>query len=234
MSRPEIAPTPAGGVEAATATLERSLRRLHLTPKDRRSILEEVRGDLQVAAADGVAPEALIGPDPDAFAREAAAAGGYRPRPGHYGRVLLSGIAGALAALVAGYLLLDLVVFPLFASAFDLGGFHPVLGAYVFMSALALVVTLGMLAVLALVLRDRPDARATLARAALLLPVASAVGVVLVGRAVMDFDTTAYLEIIGQRSALVVLLLGATLVTARIWALRSPRTEQSADAPCLS
>ena len=230
MSRPEIAPTSAAGVNAATTTLERSLRRLRLTSKDRRSILEEVRADLKAAAADGVAPQALIGPDPDAFARQAAAAAGYLPRRGEYGRVLLGGALGALAALVGGYLLLDLVVFPLFASMFDLGGFHPVLGAYAFMSALALAVTLGVLGLLALLLRDRAAARATLARAAVLLPVVATLGVVLVGGAAMDFQAPAYVEVIGRRAALVALLLAGALLAARTWALRSPRAEPSVDA----
>lgn len=234
MSRPEITPTPSADVKAAAARLDRSLRRLRLTRADRRRVVEEVAGDLQVAAAEGIDLHTLIGADPDAFAREAAAAGGYRPRPGNYGRLLLGGAGGALLALVAGYLLIAYAVFPFFTSTFDLGGYHPVLGAYVFISAVALAGTLGIPAVLALLLRERAAARATLVRAALLIPAVAALGVVLIGGAGMGFASSRDAEGLTLRVLLVALLIPAALLAARIWALRSPGADQPTGATPLS
>ena len=222
MPRPESPPTSMADVQAAAVTLERALRRLHLSATDRRSIIEAVRGDLEAAAADGIDPQSLIGPDPDAFARQAATAGGYQQRPGHYARLLLAGAGGALVALVVGYLLIVYAIYPAATAVFDVGGFHPVLGAYVSMSAIALVVALGIVGALALALRGRAAARATLTRAAMLVAAVAAAGVVLVGRAAMDSTTTTYLQTLGQRGVLVAALLAAALLTARTWALHSP------------
>jgi len=229
MSRPETAPTPTASIDAATTRLDRSLRRLHLDPQDRRSVLEDVRADLGAAAADGAAPETLIGPDPDSFAREAAAASGYQPRRGSYGRVLLGGAVGAVSALVGGYLLISYVIFPFVTSTFDLPGHYPVLGGYVFMSGIALAGALGVLAVLALLLQDRPAGRATLARTALLVPAAAGVGVVLIGDVVMGLDTPPDPQVVGIRALVVALLVAAALVTARVWAARSPGAGRPTD-----
>jgi DNA-binding ferritin-like protein (Dps family) len=93
------APVDPSEVDDAVAGLDRRLRRLHLSRGDRRAIVDDVRGDLLAAAADGVRPATLIGPDVDAFAREAMDQGGYRPWRPEYVRTLLGGVLGTLIGL---------------------------------------------------------------------------------------------------------------------------------------
>lgn len=226
MSKPDSAPGPVAQidstqVDAATADLNRRLRRLHITRGDRRTIVEEVRSDLQTAAVDGVSPSALIGPDVDVFAREAIEAGGYRPRPYDYPRVLTGGILAAAAAAVAGYLLIVEVLTPVLSSWFTLDGRYPTAGPVVAYGAIALAGVLGVLAAVRWLLAGRPAARETLHRAALLLPVgaaAGAAGVIVVARD-PDYSTTG--ATVTVQVLLVVLGVAAALGVARWWALRT-------------
>ena len=76
--------TPSAETDEAINQLNRSLRRLGASRAARLAITDDVRGDLNAAAAEGVRPAALIGSDVDAFARQALTAGGHEPTPKDY------------------------------------------------------------------------------------------------------------------------------------------------------
>jgi hypothetical protein len=208
-------------IRAITAELDRSLRRLRLSRADRQTIVGEVRGDLETATADGVSPEALIGPDVDAFARAAVEAAGYRPRAQDYPRILSGGVLGAGVAVVAAYLLIVELLQPALASWFDLDGRFPSLGPAVVFGGIAVVAVLGTLGALGWLLAGRSAARATVTRAALLVPIAAATGlaaVVAVGR---DPDYTLGVPTVIGQALLVLVPVVAALSFARWWALRT-------------
>lgn len=208
-------------IHAATAQLDRSLRRLHLARGDRRAIVDEVRGDLQTAASDGVSPAALLGSDMDAFAREAIAAGGYRPRTRDYPRVLAGGILAAGVVVVAAYLLIVMVLQPLFASWFTLDEHYPNAGPAVVYGAIALVGLLGTLAALKWLLAGRPAARATWRRSVLLTPVGAVAGIAGVVAVERDPAYSATGATVTLQVLFVVLGVAAALGIARWWALRA-------------
>jgi hypothetical protein len=162
-------------IDAAVADLDRRLRRLHLPRADRRAIGDDVRGDLRAAADDGIRPADLIGPDVDAFAREAVEQGGYRPWRPEYLRAVLGGVLGALVCLFVGYWLV-VGAQQLLAATFTLDRHYPVAGPAVVVAGVAVLALLGALVVLGRVLAGRQAARATVRRAALLLPSAVVVG----------------------------------------------------------
>ncbi|MFL6097942.1 MAG: hypothetical protein ACJ71Y_21025, partial [Blastococcus sp.] len=141
--------------DAATAELERALRRLHIAADDRRAIVAEVRADLEAAAADGRNPSALIGPDIATFAREAAEARGHQPRQAQYPRVAIGGTVAAVGGAAAAYLLIVEFLVPLFSSWFDLAGHYPVAGPVVAWAGMALGAVLVTLVVLHLLLTGR-------------------------------------------------------------------------------
>ncbi|MCZ2847907.1 hypothetical protein [Modestobacter sp. VKM Ac-2978] len=215
-------------VHAALTELDRSLQRLHLTRADRRAIVADVRTDLQAAAADGVSPAALVGPDVDAFARETVEAGGYRPRPRGYPRLVIGGVLTAIVAVVVAYLLVVEVLTPLLASWFTLDGSYPTAGPIVAYVGIALVGLLGTFLGVARLSAGRPAARATRTRTAQLLPVGAAVGIA-GAVAVAQQDLTTGATVTGQ--VLVVLLaIAVALGIARWWALGSAADENAAAA----
>ena len=226
MSKPDSAPGLAAQIDstqidAATADLNRRLRRLRITRRDRRAIVEEIRSDLQTAAADGVSPAVLIGPDVDVFAREAIEAGGYRPRPYDYPRVLTGGILAAVAAVVVGYLLIVEVLTPVLSSWFTLDGRYPSAGPVVAYGAIALAGVLGVLAAVRWLLAGRPAARETLHRAALLVPIGAAAGVAAVIAVARDADYRLTGAAVTVQVLFVVLGVAAALGVARWWALHT-------------
>ena len=221
MSEPDRAPAAAAQIRAVTAELDRSLRRLKLARGDRRTIVEEVRGDLQTAAADGASPETLIGPDVDAFAREAVEAGGYRPRPHDYPRTLVGGVLAAGVTLVAAYLLIVELLQPALASWFTLDGDYPSAGPVVVLGGIAVVGVLGTLGALAWLLADRPAARETVRRAALLLPFGVFVGIAAAFAVARDPDYSVTVATVSTQVALVAFPVIAALGISRRWALRT-------------
>ena len=221
MSEPDSAPAVAAQIRSITAELDRRLRRLRLARADRQAIVSEVRGDLQTAAADGVSPETLIGPDIDAFAREAVEAGGYRPRPHDYPRTLVGGILAAGVAVVAAYLLIVVLLPPVLASWFSLDGHYPSLGPAVAFGGIAVVAVLGTLRALAWLLAGRPAVRETVRRAALLVPIGAAIGIaanLVVGR---DPDYAVTGPTLLTQVLLVVVPVAAALGISRWWAVRT-------------
>ena len=177
MSGTDGATTTTREVDATTAGLERALRRLHIAAADRRAIVAEVRADLEAAAADGVSPSALIGPDVEAFAREAAEARGHQPREAQYPSIVIGGTLAAVGGTVAAYLLIVEFLVPLFSSWFDLDGHYPVAGPVVAWAGMAVAAVLVTLLVLHLLLRGRAAARETVRRASVLVPLAMAAGI---------------------------------------------------------
>lgn len=208
-------------IRTATAELDRCLRRMHVPRGDRRALVEEVRGDLRAAAADGVGPAALIGTDVDAFAREAIEAGGYRARPHDYGRVLAAGTLAAGVVVVAAYWLVVEALQPALSSWFTLEGRYPALGPVVVYGAVALAGLLGALAGLRVFLAGRPAARATLTTAALLLPVGTAAGVAAVLTLAGDPDHRSTPATVTVQVLFVLIGVVAALGASRWWAVRT-------------
>ncbi|MCZ2805371.1 hypothetical protein O2W18_09680 [Modestobacter sp. VKM Ac-2983] len=221
MSRADNKTVPGEQIDATIAELDRSLRRLHLTRSDRRTVLEEVRVDLQAAADDGVSPAALIDSDIDAFAREAIEVGGYIPRPRDYPRVLLGGILTAVGVVVAAYVLIVLILTPLLSSWFTLPGSYPSAGPLLVYGALVLAGLIGTLAGLRWLLAGRPAARATLRKAALLLPIGAAAGIAGLLAVADDPDYRTTEGTVTVQALLVVLGVAVALGIARWWALRT-------------
>jgi hypothetical protein len=221
VSEPDTVPTAAAQIRAVTAELDRRLRRLRLARGDRRTIVDEVRGDLQMAAADGVSPETLVGTDVDAFAREAVEAGGYRARPQDYPRVRAGGILAAGVTLVAAYLLIIELLQPALASWFTLDGDHPTAGPVVVLGGIAVVGVLGTLGALAWLLAGRPAARETVRRAALLIPFGVAVGIAAAVAVARDPGYAATVATVSTQVALVALPVVAALGISRWRAVRT-------------
>jgi hypothetical protein len=208
--------------DAATAELERALRRLHIAADDRRAIVAEVRADLEAAAADGRNPSALIGPDIATFAREAAEARGHQPRQAQYPRVAIGGTLAAVGGAVAAYLLIVEFLVPLFSSWFDLDGHYPVAGPVVAWAGMALAAVLVTLVVLHLLLSGRAAARETVRRASVLVPLAMAGGI---AAAVAVGQSNDYaVGVVVVEAVLIVVPVAIALVVARWSAVRHGRT----------
>lgn len=215
----------AAQIEATTTELDRELRRLHIARADRRAVVAEVRSDLETAAADGMSPSALIGPDIGAFARATAEARGQRPRPPHYLRVVIGGSLTAVGAAIAAYLLIVALLIPLLSSWFDLGGHYPVAGPVVSFGAIALAAVLVALAARRLLLTGRSAVRQTMKRAALLVPLATAIGIaaaVAVGRS-NDYS----IGVVGVEAVILVLPLASALALARWYGVRDARVDDA-------
>ena len=228
MPTPDVIADHPAQIRAVMAELDRQLGRMHLARQDRRLIMAEVRADLEAAAGDGVSPQTLIGADIAAFARETVSLGGYRPRPGHYRRVLIGGVVVATVALVAAYALIIGVVQPALSSWFTLDRHYPVLGPVVMLCAVVIVGVLGVLVGLRALLAGRVAARETLRRAALLLPVGAAGGAVSV---IAVASAPGYRVTLGAVTLQVLIaLLGVVLplAVARWWALRAVTSENAA------
>jgi hypothetical protein len=217
---PDSAPGDAEQIQAMTADLDRQLRRMHLSPRDRRTIVDEIRADMQNAVAEGANPETLVGTDMKAFARETVTAGGVRPRPGHYPRVVAGGLLAAGAVVVAGYSLIVEVLQPAFTSWFTLEGRYPTAGPVVVFAAIALTGLLGTLAGLKWLLTGRLAAAETLARAALLLPIGAAAGIAAVLVVAGDPGYQSTPATVTLQVLFVVTGVVLALASARWWAVR--------------
>ncbi|WP_457158482.1 hypothetical protein [Modestobacter sp. SYSU DS0875] len=184
----------------------------------RRELLDEVGADLTAAAADGVTPAELLGPDRARFAREAAQARGFPPAPAAWCRTVFGGVLGAAVALVVGYVVVVVLAPPLLASVVQLDGSYPTAGPVLAYVLMGLVCLAGTLVALATVLRDREAARATVTRAAVLLPVVGGIGLLAAMRLGADQDLTPGLVV--ARVLVVLAAVVAAIAGARWWALR--------------
>lgn len=220
MSEPDSTTVPAEQIDHTTANLDRRLRRQRLPRRDRRVIVEEVRSDLQTAAAAGVSPAVLVGPDIDAFARATIEAGGYRRRSNDYPKLLTGGVLAAAVAVVVGYLLVVELLTPALSSWFTLDGHYPTAGPLVVYGAVALSGLLGILAAVNCLLRGRPAARETLRNAAFLVPIGAGAATAAVIAVARDPDYTTTWASITLQVLLLVLGVALALSVARYWAVR--------------
>lgn len=101
----------------------------------------------------------------------------------------------------------------------DLADRHPIAGPVLFYGGLAVFGLLGCLLGLHRALRDRPGSRATLWRAALLLPVAAATAVALAVRFARSMNYHDTPGVVATECGIVVVLCAASLFVARRWAL---------------
>ncbi len=167
-----------GETDEAIKLLNRALRRLRVSRADRRTIAEDVRGDLDAAAAEGANPLDLLEPDVEAFARQAMQANGVAPMADDYPRLLLASALAAALGLPAAYFLLSYVVHPLFVDWFELDGRYPTAGPVLAYAVLVLMGIGVILATLRGVLAGRPARKETLVRAAVLAPIGGGLGIV--------------------------------------------------------
>jgi hypothetical protein len=221
VSTHDSAPADTRQIEEVTEELDRSLRRMRLSRDDRRTVVGDVRADLETAAADGVGPAALVGPDIDAFARKAVDAGGYVPRPRDFSRVVAGGVLATVVVVVAAYWLIVGVLQPLLASWFTLDGHYPTAGPVVVYAAITLLGLLGTLAGLLWLLTDRPAARPTMIRAALLLPIGVAAGIAAVVALTRTPDYRSTPGTVTLQVLFVLIGVAAALAVARWWAVRT-------------
>lgn len=226
MRSPNVPVDAAAEIPRVTKTLDRALRRLDIAPHDRRSIVGDVRGDLQSAAAEGVPPDALMGSDVDTFARQAVADGAYRSVPRNYSGVVGSGGLAVAVAVLVGFWLVGEVVQPALASRYTLAGHHPTAGPLVVFTGIALVALLGALAVLWLVLDKRAARRETLVRVAVLAPLAAAGGAAAVVAVANDPSYRTTPGVVVGQVLLVAVPVAASLAAARWWALRSASSSE--------
>ncbi len=214
------APEHSADIALALSALDGEWRRMQLSRDDRSELGADVAGDLEAAAADGVGPAQLLGPDPSRFAREAAQSRGCVPKPRAFGRTLIGGVLGLVATAVVA-LPITWVVFAAVVSAVDLPFRVGALGGFLLFGALSVVGLFGTLAGVAAVLRGRWVGRATVARAAALLPVMVGVAggiayAFAVYRHVTTDDRTVLIETVIVTAGWI-----SAIIVARWWALRT-------------
>lgn len=218
----DISTVTAEETDRAIKQLNRSLRRLHMSRADRRTIAQEVHADLMAAAADGVDPRDLLGPDVDTFAKQAMEASGLQPMADDYPRLLIGCTLAAVLGIPAAYLLLSYVLHPLFVDWFELDGRYPTAGPLLAYAVMVLMGTGVVLATLYALLAGRPARKQTLTRAALLTPIGGGLGVV-AARTVLDrpgftlSEASIYTQVIPAAAIPLLVALGAS----RWWARRA-------------
>jgi hypothetical protein len=202
-------------IERVLDRADREWRRMRVTGADRTALRADLRRELVGAAADGVSPDELLGPDIGRFARELAASAGMRPVPFALGRLLLAGLIGAVPGLVLAWFLAWrwwTVPFPL-----DDGPGEP--SQFWRYTACVLVFLLGVLIGISRGLRGDPALDRTLAAVAVAVPVAGVLAIPV---------TMGFASLAGYRTSPPVFLaevaiVGAALaggaVLARRWAV---------------
>jgi hypothetical protein len=210
---------PLEAVEAVRAELDAAWRRYGIRLADRQEMAEDIVADLRAGAAEGLDPHAMIGADVDTFARQVCDARGVRPLEPAYGRMLLGGLLGAVLALVVGSTPAQAALdFPPAGQRSDRDQWIWALLAY---GSLAVACTAAALAGVALALRGLGGVRATLWRAALLLPVAGVVitPLTMLFAAGTGYDTTTSTVLL--ETGMVLGACAAAAAAARRWALRA-------------
>jgi hypothetical protein len=211
-------------VDEALAIAEHEWRVRGIDRRDRAALSADLRLDLEAAAADGITPDRLLGPDVRDFARRLADEAGARCVPYEYRRLLLTALAGAGPGIVVGYLRMywfPLAIDPTTPVAVVLLVYYGLPAALVLAGALIAVWTR---------MRDVPGIRRTVAAMSLLLPLAgTAITPITMGFAWLTGYSTqvpvALLEL-----ALVASALAGAIVLARRWALREPGGDTTVSA----
>ncbi|MCW6010405.1 hypothetical protein K1W54_38540 [Micromonospora sp. CPCC 205371] len=188
-------------------------RAMGLVEADRTALADDLRMELRAAVADGATPEQLIGPDIRVFARRLAEEAGARRVPYEFRRLLLAALAGAAPGAVVGWLRLwYLPIFPNDPTPSTV----VILAMY---AGLALPVLAGALVGAAIGLRGRPAVGGTVARMALLVPLAGLLATPLtMGFAWLVGYSTLTPIVLMEVGIVAAFLAGATVI-ARRWAL---------------
>jgi hypothetical protein len=198
----------AENLDDAVALVDREWRAIGVVAADRAALARDLRLELAAAAADGVPPASLLGPDARAFARDVAAAAGATRLPHEYGRLLTTALAGALPALLLGWLAL---------------WWSPAIGLAV---PAGVAISYGVVppaavlgALLAVSRRMRGAVGRTVAAMAVLVPLAVVLATpVTVGFAALTGYSTA-MPVLATEVGLVAGALAGAVVLARRWAL---------------
>ena len=214
---------PLESVEAVRAELDAAWRRLGIRLADRREMAEDIVADLRAGAAEGLDPHAMIGPDVDTFARQVVDARGVPPLEHGYGRMLLGGLLGAVAAVTVGSLPTEAALGRL--SSLQQSGRDQWVWALSAYGVLAVACTAAALTGIAVALRGLVAVRATVWRAALLLPVAGVVitPLTMSFAAATGYDTATRTVLL--ETGMVLGACAAAVVGARRWALRGALDE---------
>jgi hypothetical protein len=206
-------------IERALARADREWRAMRVIAADRAALREDLRRELVGAAADGVLPDQLIGPDIRRFARELAISAGVRRVPYEFRRLLLTGLVGGIPGVVLAWFLvwpswwlpqpLPLLLLPPRDVDFALHRF----------SACVLVFMVGVLAATDRGMRGDPARERTVAAMAVLLPVAGVlvVPVTMWFARLVDYSTAP--PALLAEAAIVGAALAGGAVLARRWAL---------------
>ena len=218
-------------VDSALATADRAWRKYGVAGADRAALAADLRLDLQAAAADGIGPAQLIGPDIPAFARRLADEAGLARVPAESGRVIGTTLAGAAAGAGIGLALLA-VMYPLLVRLVDLPRAADVpvqVAVGLYYGLPALVVVVAAVVAVRLALRDLPRIRETGRAMMVLLPLAG----ILVTPLTMAFAwSTGYStrpEALLIEIAMVLGALSGATALARRWALRDRRRAGTPD-----
>ncbi|MEU8261224.1 hypothetical protein AB0C02_11470 [Micromonospora sp. NPDC048999] len=196
------------------AIAEHEWRALGVVPRDRAALADDLRRELEAAAADGVTPRQLLGDaDVRAFARRLAAEAGAGRLRHETDRLLRTAFVGALPGLVLSWLLLWTPTPVSFPAALSVA-----LGLLRYLICVLAVLGGALLAVRQR-MADVPAIGRTVRAMALLLPMAG----LLVTPMTMAFAwTTGYstaLPVLLAEAALVGGALAGATVLARRWAL---------------
>jgi hypothetical protein len=200
------------------ATADRAWRAYGVSAVDRAALAADLRVDLHAAAADGVGPRQLLGPDIAEFARRLADEAGLHREPPELGRLLGTALIGAALGGTLGAVLLR-VLSPMFFRLQD--GNLPVqvaVGVYYGMGAAAVVA--GAVTTVLVRLSDLHRIRRTALYMSLLLPVAGLlITPVTMGFARTTDYSTAGPVVLAETAMVLGALAGATAL-ARRWSLR--------------
>lgn len=201
-------------IDAAIAEANRQWRAMGVTEADRRTLEAELRIELTAAAADGLTPTQLIGPDLPRFARDLATGAGVRLVRSDYRRLLLTALIGAAPGLVVSWLVLWQWRWLPFS--FDPESIPQQLLLY---AGCALLVLIGALLAARRGLATSPAIGRTVGTMAVLVPLAGglATPVVMGFAALTDYSTSP--PVLAAEAALMTGAVVAAVVLARRWAL---------------
>lgn len=212
-------------VRSVVDDLDRQLRQRRIGTVKRRELLTDVRADLEEAAAAGQDPRSVVG-DVGQFVDDVVEAGGLTPAPRE--PWLSPGIAllGGVGALVAAYVVIEVVLHPLLTDLVDLPGRYPVVGPVLVFVLLAVATVAGMVGAFAIAVRGRSAARESVRAGLVAIPVGALVGgAAAVAYAVhAGWDTTN--PTINTEIVLVVVPCLLGVVAARTLGLRAARRRQ--------
>jgi lysylphosphatidylglycerol synthetase-like protein (DUF2156 family) len=209
-------------IDDALATADRAWRHHGVQRADREALAADLRLDLESAAADGVAPDRLLGEDVSVFARRLADEAGVRREPSELGRLVGTALTGAALGAALGYGFF-LLLFRIAGRLADVSRDTQVpvqVAVAVFYGIPAVIVVIGAVTAVRYHLRAVPRIRATVHAMCLLLPLAGIVitPITMGFAALTGFSTLA--PVVLTEMLLVLAALAGATVLARRWALR--------------